>query len=744
MSCAVQHQPVRAVLRSLLSTTSVQLAKTPHDLWGQIPPELLRAIVEASPSPSRCYIQLLGISHAVRENIRGNLRELSVERDQSGITPDALAALIGPCKALSKLSFPFPEGWGDLSEDAHAGWADETFGGHTQLAVLGLPSLSEPVVERILGHLPGLVELTVSSGFDMSTRVLDALARTCPGLQVLRCTLLAIAQPDPMALGPLAGALKRVALLGDSCPERLAALVGSLSAVSRLKLTCCPPAALEPIASHLTALKLTRVLFEEGDLPGPWLCRLEALSLSLNSDRLMAPLVGLLEANRATLRRLTLKLTLRAPHPPTALVATLRAMPRLTRLDLVVRGAGCSLSDLLLPDLVDRLERLSLGLATIEPDPLHIASSRLQRLSLSAAMGAGSGLALDCPALVALSLNGMVHDRLTVLQCPRLRTLSMPAQRMDGTAPMPLLEALADSEATYLWTDPAWLLDGSSPRLRALTGVRLTRPDLLASLGACGSLVRLEQLHLDVTQLPNPLVLRLPGQLEHLDLHIEARARPSGGGLLPPPPLDLRVEAPGLVDFALSIPDDGRPHTPPPTVRVRLSNCPHLVRLDFRSPATASLLSVQLDEGDEAGQAGAPAMPTQPRSLRVSGALEATSLLGLLDRHGARLREVTTSAALRVTSDRDWPRLVGALSGLPRLARLAMDASGAPSPLSLGCPHLRTLSLHGLPDGAKVVLACPLLERHSGIADPRRQLVLALPAPNLDADLRDPNSHGAA
>ncbi|KAJ4462567.1 hypothetical protein PAPYR_544 [Paratrimastix pyriformis] len=696
----------------LTASTTVTAAKGP---WECLPCDLLLAIVEASPCPLHAYLSLLSLSHATRTAIRGTLRELSFAAFGAAlahITPtlatDALAAIIGPCKSLLKLTLPLdPEMAGPK---AAPGWVDEAFQGHTQLAALTIVYRKDMVrtapldaaIERILSHLPGLVELT--DHWVMSTRLLTALARSCPGLQVLSCPLSSDSATNINALAPLSGTLKGLEIF-DSChppTESLAALVPTLSAVTSLKLSCrCPPAALEPIASHLTSLGLGD-LGEEKDVPGPRLCHLETLSLSLRSDRVWPPLVRLLAANQATLR--SLKMT---PCPSftevASLMAVLRTLPHLTQLDLGSR----SLADLP-PDLVDRLERLTFHRSDLCQHPhMHITSSHLQRLCITG--GHASGLSLHCPVLVDLLLNETVP---TSLKCPRLRTFTGVAQGLTEVAPMPDL-----AEVHICWRHfddyPAWLLPGSSPRLRVLSGACLSRPDLLARLCACGSLVRLEELHLDATRLPNPLVLRLPGQLEQLDLHIEGSFFSGGGEDCP---VDLQVEAPGLLHFSLSIPEEANLSS----VQVRLPNCPRLNFLVLES----SQPILTLDE-DEVGAR------TQPRYLRAAGQIDPASLLGLLTRHGSRLREVATDG-LEAMQSEDWPKLMQALSGLPRLTDLTMDVSEAPSPLSVACPQLQRLILDQLPSHVKVVLACPLLEELRACDARRSQLQFALPAPNLD------------
>ncbi|KAJ4459282.1 hypothetical protein PAPYR_4821 [Paratrimastix pyriformis] len=188
---------------------------------------------------------------------RGTLRELSlaVAPDLITFSGDALAELLGPCKSLRKLRFSGRSKMIDASdgltvESAVADWVDEAFGGHTQLAVLEqLPPLAEPAIERILSHLSGLVELTVSPDLHMNTDLLAILARSCPRLQVLRCSLPDDDdRADPVlfsVLAPISGVLKELDLRSEGwwspeVDESLAAFVGSLSAVTSLKLfSCC-------------------------------------------------------------------------------------------------------------------------------------------------------------------------------------------------------------------------------------------------------------------------------------------------------------------------------------------------------------------------------------------------------------------------------------------------------------------------------------------------------------------------
>ncbi|KAJ4462558.1 hypothetical protein PAPYR_532 [Paratrimastix pyriformis] len=659
--------------------------ETPHDLWERLPRELLPAIVEASPRPELCYIQLLGLSHAIRSSIRVTLHNLCFKSDHlmPDLTADSMAALVGPCRNLWTLSFPISNGCNDIANAARAAWVDETFGGHTQLAVLkNLPLLPESDVERILSHLPGLVELTVSPDLYVSTRLLAALARSCPGLQVLRCSLSPKFQPDfAAALAPLSGVLNELDLWADSSlDESLAALVGSLSAVTSLKLPRCPPAALAPIASHLTSLKLSSDLGKESDLSGLWLCRLETLALHL-ADFALSQLN--LPPNQTTLRRFTLTLDCLNVEDAPSLMAVLRAMPHLTHLDLFVGWTNCARSALLPPDLVGRLECLAFGLqGGRESDPVCIASSRLRELTVFLPMG----------------------DQLASLQCPQLRILKAPIQSLAEVAPMPNLE-VAVFRGLHPTADPAWLLAESSPspRLRVLCGVRLTRPDLLARLlcACASSLVHLQAfLSMDATELPNPLVLRLPGQLEHLDLHIESGHRRSP---------DLQVEAPGLLSLSLTLAD----HADLPSARVRLQHCPHLARFRLRSRTAFSL---QTDD-----------VMMQPRRLYLlDGGIESASLFDLLTRHGARLRTLTIN--VEAMDDDSWMPLMVALYGLPRLTGLILLGFPETAPfVLLASPQLRSLDLRTLlpPAGSRRRWPSPSMRLSptpvSGSPRPRRR-----------------------
>ncbi|KAJ4459120.1 hypothetical protein PAPYR_4918 [Paratrimastix pyriformis] len=684
-----------------------------------LPPDLLMCIVGRS---LLTYIQLLSLSHGVRLRVRGTLRELSFDCDRElghgspKPTADALAALVGPCKSLAKLFFrpddsslePTIFGCG-RTEATCAGWVDEAFGGHDLLTVLEFfPTTSESAIELILLRLPGLLELRLGRDTQISTHLLATIARSCPHLQVLRSNSAISTNPlDVTALTPLSSSLRQFRCRYIPPSAHLDAFVSGLSAVGTVHIRRCRPAALEPLGAHLTRLSITDLGAKEEELPGPWLSRLEHLSLR-DCPTFSVPLSRLLAANQATLQRL--KLTINRPDAAglAALWASLDAMPQLTHLELTYGELPQGAMTALPPALLGRLEHLTLtGSLASAPGSLCIASGRLKCLAL---WGAAAALSLDCPALVELRLPSLHTDQLT-LKCPRLRLVeSLPAWFMGFATPMPDLES-----ASFL-TDPIWLHDllAGSPRLRSLQ-MRVSRPDVLAELCcpcACESLAVI-YLELDVAELPKkPLVLRLPGRLETLWLSLSRHdAEDSDDDEWCPkaPLVDLHVEAPGLRFLDLDRSES--------ELRMRLE-CPALTTLSLALGGGLygpQITSLELDER------------TQLRSLALRDYCEPANLLGLLARHGVRLHHLALASAAAACA---WPQLAAALGGLPRLTSLELGLGHAPSPLSLACPQLRTLNLKGMIERHKVVLACPLLEALSGLEAPD-QLELALPARHL-------------
>ncbi|KAJ4462533.1 hypothetical protein PAPYR_505 [Paratrimastix pyriformis] len=469
---------------------------------------------------------------------RGTPRVLSFDdklEDSTLIpTADALAALIGPCKDLIKLSFrppgdspdrPSAYGCG-FDEASCAGWVDEAFGGHNRLAVLEyLPTFYEPVIEHILRHLPGLCELNTGE-VPITAALTTTIVRSCPRLQDLRTDAIGYEDDDVVPLlAPLVDLRRFHTLSRIFVPDGMNKLSHSVTAVGVVFLGTFPGDAFKPLAAHLTRLSLDVDDCEsdnpEANIPGRF-C--------------------LLAANRATLQRIKLDFKDLDAAGLAAMVGALNDLPRLTHLqiDWGALPPGSDSNVALLPGLHSQLERMALSFEC-DPEektprpPLHIISDRLRRLDLGDIDPAVSGLTVDCPALVELRLPAVDTGGQVTLKCPRLRTLRDGPFWLNCFAPpMPDLETVS----ARVW-DPIWLLDlwAVSPRLRSLeVHLAAVGRKMLPMLAAgAASLVELA-LELDLAQMPNPLVLRLPGRLESLRLSL----RNVGA------PLDLQVEAPRL------------------------------------------------------------------------------------------------------------------------------------------------------------------------------------------------------
>ncbi|KAJ4456667.1 hypothetical protein PAPYR_8068 [Paratrimastix pyriformis] len=690
--------------------------------------DLLPCIRESSDHPIQTYLQLLGLSHGIRSAVRRNPpHDLCFDGDPDFRceapmpTADALAAIVGPCKNLTKLSFrsvgqPFhPNVYGcGRTEAAFAEWVDEAFDGHDRLEVLEyLPTTFEPIIERILPHLRGLLELRLGNGTPISTDLLSIIARSCPHLQVLRSDCEKFpARVDFTVLASMARSLRQFrfhhAPLAHDAFVSLDALVSNLSTVGTLHLCCCPIAVLEPLASHLTCLSLDRVGDEddrERDMPGPDFSRLERLSLRRCSF-FSVRLAQLLDANRATLQRLRLEII--TPNRLDPLMAALGALPRLTHLKLTFLSP---------PTGYPASPALPLAPRGDPPGYFSLASPQLRCLHIEnpSPICPVTALSLDCPVLSELQLPATRFVQLDV-HSPRLCVIrNLPVWFKGFPTPiMPDLETLSAPGREQ--HDPVWLPDllAGAPRLRSLD-VALTRPDLLPLLCTCDSLV---ELGLELALMPSPLVLGMPGRLKLLRLTL-LNVKGCAGVF------DLQLEAPRLRLFDL--------HRAEYDVRIRLE-CPALTTLRLAVSRQHRLTCLELDE------------PAQLRSLTIEegGYLEPATILGLLALHrGARLRHVGLLNPVAWV----WPHLVTALGELPRLTSLRLNVVNAPPQLSLTCPQLRALDLFRLAGQTVLELKCPLLETLSGCQEPGRQVVLPSGCPRstrcavypwLPCDLDDP------
>ncbi|KAJ4458386.1 hypothetical protein PAPYR_5943 [Paratrimastix pyriformis] len=649
-----------------------------------LPLDLLLSVVEISDCPTTTYIQFLGLTHTIRSTILGTAREMCFvfpendddydddydyddeeEKDENDaddadefMTPlpaipgDALAALLRPCKRLSKFSLvgqmtPLLDSGNEFE---CAAWVMQAFGGHSPTA---LESLRAPVGLLVLallrgGDLRGLEELHLESGnCPVLGRILAALGRgACPGLRVLE-----ISGFNPgfkanwaAVLRPMASTLRELIIPEVWRPARLEGFLASpRCALERVSLvTACNMGPLTP--RNLTHLALHR----EGDLTGLDLCRLESLDVPVKCPGLAA----VLSANQPTLRALTLRgwtgyvMCLPAPVG--------HAWPR------VIGNPEWVLA----PALLDRLEQLCLyGLGASIPRSVAITSTRLRVIHLEEMdLGGPNTLNLLCPRLEDLNLPRTFGSQPygLVIDCPRLRCIRYP-----GPWSMP------PSIVGWMARVVRPILAGT-PGLTGISGVLFDRPETLLQFES------LRRLALPIQKKPasGSLVLRLPPQLERFEATLLSVASA------------VEIEGPGLC--AASIQGVRYEQSVPTVVSLR---CPKL--------ATLSLAG-------DIGTFNLDACPPLTGLYLVScRRMKEDSLVACLTRHGACLRHV----AIRV-GPMGWSQRVAlALERLPRLAQLTLGENG-PN-LVLACPRLRQLTVSPMPRSvplSSLVLNCPLLE----------------------------------
>ncbi|KAJ4457977.1 hypothetical protein PAPYR_6370 [Paratrimastix pyriformis] len=685
----------------------------------RLPPDLLPILVEVSDAPLQTYTRLLGLCHATRTAVRGTPRELAfffndgpdndgedpLIRQVTTPTADALAALVGPCKGLVKLTLDLeslPGHWGGGA----AAWVDEAFAGHSRLAVLEItPSYTAALmsaVTRIVGHLHGLEEVRVSHNFGFwnwgpfAGPLLAALGQSCPRLRLLHMDLRAYCPGAALqGLAPIAGTLEDVQVplqISNGAwneeerenSEAGLAFLRSLASVRKLSLFRCPADILGPLAPHLTHLGLSsysdRAPADEG------LCRLERLDLPRlcvdNDKDGLAALARLMAANAATLRAVSLLLYLSEEtgvKPLHQLAGWLGGLPHLTGLTLILRHvpSRAAVFGALPTGLLDRLEQLALDLGC-QPlrrethDTIRIASRSLRSLCLDFRVEGWSDLSdapileLACPRLEALTLPKSIGSAVEelVMECPMLRSIEgMPTHCRSRWTAMPYLVRVRGRclprEDTPQWCSLdglPQLLEGS-PRLRRLPHLRhLSRdpsgePAVLAQLLEVRSLTRLS-FDVPLSALPSLhysgglRALRLPAQLERLE--VTFAFAPSDSDTSP----DLLVEAAGLRALTVRLElSDSLPHRPALSIR-----CPALVALDADLSRLRSFALI--------GQH--PPLLNLAVSATPQSSPSEAAIAGLSD---CLLAAATTlrRVSLRGPGFSKWPRLAAALGRLPQL-----------------------------------------------------------------------------
>ncbi|KAJ4460962.1 hypothetical protein PAPYR_2813 [Paratrimastix pyriformis] len=694
---------------------------------GLLPRELLLALFDAAPLPLQAYCQLIGLTHDIRTAIRGAPRVLSFQcpvpfdddedcdKDRYCMAPclpaDALAAIVGPCKGLVRLTLPnnnrhHPSVLGcglfdDLKNpEALEALAEEAFGGHSQLAVLEIPGAATfgPAICSILRHLPGLEEFHFLQARPLPSAILVALAAYCPKLRVLHIALNQLLWddgPDFTALKPLAGTLRELIIPEVELEDgSLSSLIAGLPFLERLEVKGGDIRLLRPVAQqliHLTTGGSSPYCLDEAGI-----CRLESLaSDSFASNHALA---SVMTACRDTLRSFSL-IASEEIAPGRELLDALGGLTHLTRLKLALEDYGlAAFLAALPPDLLEnQLESLSLVTSchSSEARAFNFRSRSLREVDLFLSLHDSCTLTLACPSLEELALPfAWVRPYEFVIDCPHLRSLKRLQGNLSHSTAMPELVE-AGEYGFYGDCDPAWLpqlVAWAPPRLRHLSYVAVSQAMLAQLLAACPSLTSLKSIKLllhPTTTVRLGYILRLPDQLEALDGSILGGEQG---------PAELRVEAPGLRALHLEVPSE---------MWMTLA-CPALVALSLVAVEGGSP-SFVLAEGTDPPLRS---LHLACHSSKTSAKKSIASLLAVLTRHGSHLQHVS----LPRLSDDDgaWSEVAAALGQLPLL--ISLELHGVPTAdLVLACPRLSHLAIFpsGVEDGVglrSLVLDCPRLE----------------------------------
>ncbi|KAJ4455548.1 hypothetical protein PAPYR_9495 [Paratrimastix pyriformis] len=620
---------------------------TPFNLLERLPTELLGSLCGSSADPLRTYLTLIGLSHRLRAALRGTLLEMAfisdpdMPTDEAPLpTTDALAAIVGPCEGLRRLVLP----QAPLDE--------------LRNPVVRLPDYSRGPPARRRGRaLPPKWDQAPDSSRAQIPPWVDEAFAGHDQLETLEVLMTGRLQPlMPSILGHLPG-LKYLH-------------VDTSEASGYIDLT--------PIAPWLTHLTDSGSALEYS---APVLRKLHELKLP---RQLRDVGTATLTTSKNTLRSLSFTVS---EFDVERIVASLAAMPHLTRLELVSDPATCLDLCAALPDMLPSLQHLSLRLENDElldgaPPLIQIRSPRLCTLRLTGEPTFGTepgqtALVLDCPVLEELALSATIFSHLE-LRCPRLRSLEGPA--LDPAQSH--LQSGASNLACLVLHPPSFQDDFVSTWLAAAPRLRAFRSDALclahAALWASRTLTWL-RVRLPVEAFP----LRLPVQLARLEVDIDCCSDLRGSGLTRGD--ELAVAGPGLRVLTM--------RRGPPDCRLML-NCPALEVLRLEMPP---LRAFGLADG---------AAPPPLRSLDIGGEQcsdLADTFIDSLLRHGAQLRHLSLPA---LSDCSVWPQLAAALSRLPRLTILGVWRRDGV--LALTCPSLRLCCLRG--QGGPVVLNCPALD----------------------------------
>ncbi|KAJ4456374.1 hypothetical protein PAPYR_8413 [Paratrimastix pyriformis] len=559
-------------------------------LFSQLPGETVLLMMSLAEDPTLMYLMLLGLNHATRTLVRGNMRTMSfsgIHRDErvrsffpapttntppdpeddldlvdptrcasaAAPTADALAALVGPCTRLEELTLaPERALWcGGREASTFAGWVDAAFRNHPALHTLRIPrmtGLSEKALCAILAHLDGqlrVLEVNTAStpspvpgpGDDL----LDAVAQHCKQVEVLRLGLRDVGQPTQLRvctqlrelLVTRARSTFRIDPGVTAAMPNLAQLQDvPVRPVAGVLDASEPPTTPDPPLEPLTELTITsgRRL-----LVGDAMARFVPVCHRWLAGPL-APSLTTVVLNDDT-----------GTMPVAEFLTAFDGLAGLRHLTMLIRGP-CPVA--LIPQtLLDRLADLSMFWTGRDAQPV-IASAGLRTFSCGTAPGSAPGhparVRLDCPKLAVLNVATMkgwaaIEFQLNTPRLKAIRNLNKMC-RVATLCPLPLLEALSTERVHEVSQEQLKDILAAAGPLRHIAGLQCNTLGELQEVVERWNprLVTLQRIRLNLGKEGGVLTLPPASPLRSMELILSDESR---GPLV--------IRAPGLVHLELDL-----------------------------------------------------------------------------------------------------------------------------------------------------------------------------------------------
>ncbi|KAJ4458782.1 hypothetical protein PAPYR_5291 [Paratrimastix pyriformis] len=678
-----------------------------QDLFALLPTELL-VCIGTQTTDLAGYTKLIALNARIRAAILGTPVVLQIVpfdqddnvRAESDLpvnvpTQDSLLALLRPCRRLRQ--FTFHPGWALMAANSELIWARDAF--HESLRALTIPStrgMPADTLFAIFEALPGLEALQLGSdrhrtSQQLTHRALDKLAAQCPALRSLALYPAKDCRLMPVELWRLRE-LRHLTCAGSVDDDGGRAPLSSLP-LEALATPSLPVALLERLQPTLRRLDMRM----PEELPAVCaLPRIEELRL-LQDGYKADSLTGLLAASGDALTRLRLELT--QENAGALLEPALAGLHGLREVTLVSRTV-------LSLGLVRSLARVAARLSvTVQRAPyltwwggssdaalLSLVGPRLQVLEL--AMPAGLRLErlelAACPRLTEARLFPRIGV-VVLTGCPRLHTLTglgtasrviPPQDAPAAELPLRQLELIESADQGRRITPEAEclpLLYSTWGGLTRLGGsVRVASLAHLFALGGLNPrpphLEALEGLHLHLWEQPPLVRFATLRRLEIVRLNPRSR---------------LEIEAPRLVSLRVA----------ESSLRALTLRTGALRRLHLEGN---ELAEVELLTGEA---------PLERVSFRHTAALGEAVMARLLTGATAHLRQVRLEGSFQAMTHLTAEGPLGlALTGLPRLAILAITGSRVLHEAAIHSSTVRWLDMSRCPALGRVALTCPALE----------------------------------